>query len=67
MDIKQYIPQIIASILVLMGGGTLQYQASDDAVQRQSYATQNGEIITHLIIEVSNLKDDIAKLKENKS
>ena len=64
MDLQQYIPQIIAGVLILAGGGSLQYQASDDAVQRQTYAAGNGDVITHLIIQVSDLKKEIATLKE---
>jgi len=64
MDLHQYLPQIIAGVLVLAGGGSLQYQASDDAVQRQTYATGNGETITHLLFEVSKLKNELATLKE---
>lgn len=70
MDLKQYIPQIIASVLVLAGGGTLQLQASslqsqasDKVAQEQTYATSNGEVLTHLLLEVSKLKDEISALK----
>ena len=65
MDLKQYIPQIIAGILVLLGGGSLQYQASNDAVQQRTYADSNGESVTYLYIEVLKLRNEISQLKEN--
>ncbi len=68
MDIKQYIPQILAAITVLAGGGTLgvnQYNASDKAIEMRGTSVHAATITADLVIELYKLKQRVEELEKN--
>ncbi len=69
MDIKQYIPQILAMLTLAAGGGTLgvtQYNASDRADDMSNTATHTAGLTADLIIKIYTLEERISKLEASR-
>ncbi len=69
MDIKQYIPQILAMLTLAAGGGTLgvsQYNASDRADEMRYTATHTAGLTADLIIKIYTLEERISKLEASR-
>lgn len=67
MDLKQYIPQVIAMLAVLAGGGTLgtiQYNASGQADDTRYATVHTATITADLVIELYKLKERVKELED---